>query len=139
MTTTPDTLKVPQTRDEVIKAIKAALERRSGKRWSVTGGRGTAYGWLRIDVPPKERTWHYRDTGQEDSRGRPIYEDYDDPTKPYGYMSPARRQELADLLGLENPVHCQGESIPASTAHYLEYLDRAETGRAEHRAEQYWD
>lgn len=133
------TLKVPQTRDEVIKAVKAALERRSGKRWSVTGGRGTAYGWLRLDAPPKERTWHRRDTGEKDLQGDPVLEWYNDPAKKFGYMSPARQRELADLLGLENPVHHQGENIPASTAYYLEYLDRAETGRAEHRAQPYWD
>jgi hypothetical protein len=45
------------TRNEVIKVIKAALKRRSGKEWSVTGGKGTAYGWLTIDAPPKRRTW----------------------------------------------------------------------------------
>lgn len=132
-------LKVPQTRAEVIKAIKAALERRSGMKWSVTGGRGTAYGWIKIDAPPKEKTWHHRDTGQEDHRGRTIYEDYEDATKSYGYMSPARRKLLGELLGLDNPVHCQGESIPSSGDYYREYLDRAETGRAEHNGKPYWD
>ena len=31
-------------RKETIKRIKTALERRSGKKWSVTGGQGTAWG-----------------------------------------------------------------------------------------------
>lgn len=131
-------VRVPSTREEVIKAIKAALERRSGKKWSVTGGRGTAYGWLHIDAPPKERTWHRRDTGAKDLQGDPVYEWYNDPTQKFGYTSPARRQELAALLG-KTDIHCQGENIPASTAYYMEYLDRAETGRAEHNATPYWD
>ena len=45
------------SRSETIKAIKQALQKRSGKQWSVTGGKGTAYGWLSIDAPPKRRTW----------------------------------------------------------------------------------
>jgi hypothetical protein len=42
---------------EAIKRIKTALKQRSGKEWSVTNSRGTAYGWLTIDAPPKRRTW----------------------------------------------------------------------------------
>ncbi len=34
-------------RDEAIKRIRAALKRRSGKLWSVTGGRGTSWGWIK--------------------------------------------------------------------------------------------
>lgn len=52
------------TRDETIKAIKAALKKRSGKDWSVTGGRGTAWGWIAITAPPKRRTWHIVQTGE---------------------------------------------------------------------------
>lgn len=44
-------------RNEVIKIIRENLKRRSGKAWSVTGGTGTAYGWIKIDAPPKRRTW----------------------------------------------------------------------------------
>jgi len=49
-------------RATAIKKIKAALERRSGKTWSVTGGRGTAYGWLSINAPPARRTWQWAQT-----------------------------------------------------------------------------
>ena len=41
-----------------IKAIRKSLKRRSGKPWSVTGGRGTAWGWITIDAPPSRRTMH---------------------------------------------------------------------------------
>lgn len=44
-------------RDTAIAEIRAALKRRSGKAWSVKGGRGTAYGWIEIDAPPRRRTW----------------------------------------------------------------------------------
>ncbi len=52
MTTTYDT-----DRDATIRRIKTALKKRSGKTWSVTGGKGTAYGWISIDAPPARRTW----------------------------------------------------------------------------------
>ena len=53
-------------------------------------------------------------------------------------MSPAERAELARLLGLER-VHTQGESIPASSAYYAEYIDRAEGRTPATFGTQYWD
>lgn len=50
------------TRNEVISEIKAALKRRSRKSWSVTGGRGTVYGWIRISAPPKRCIWKHVQT-----------------------------------------------------------------------------
>ena len=47
-------------RNETIKAIRKALRARSGKSWSVTGGRGTAWGWLTIDAPPARRIYGLR-------------------------------------------------------------------------------
>ena len=52
MTETPDT---HIDRAEVIKTIRAALRRRSGKNWSVRGDTGTAWGWIDISSPPARR------------------------------------------------------------------------------------
>jgi hypothetical protein len=41
-------------------------------------------------------------------------------------MTEADAKELGELLGLRGPVHHQGEQIPSSSAHYREYIDRAE-------------
>ncbi len=54
MTTTDKTI----DRDEAIARIRTALKRRSGKAWSVTGGRGTAWGWITVEAPPARRTKH---------------------------------------------------------------------------------
>jgi hypothetical protein len=124
-------------RDTAIARIKAALRRRSGKAWSVTGGRGTAWGWIHIDAPPARRTWQRFDTGGTDPTGRPHYADRDT-GRPGHNASPADRAELAALLGLET-VHLQGESIPASSAHYTEYVDRAEGRPPRVIAQPYWD
>lgn len=35
-------------RNATIAAIRSSLKQRSGKAWSVTGGRGTAWGWITI-------------------------------------------------------------------------------------------
>lgn len=49
-------------RDVAIKRIKTALKKRSGKDWSVKGGRGTAWGWIKIDAPPRRKTWDWVQT-----------------------------------------------------------------------------
>ncbi len=115
------------TRNETIQIIKKALKRRSGKTWSVTGGRGSDYGWITIDAPPSRRTWtghaeKERDTGQSG-----------------GHMSPNDRQELGILLGLGRPVHHQGHDIPASSDYYQEHIDRAEGRPPSVIGKPYWD
>jgi hypothetical protein len=101
-------------RNDVIAAIKAGLKARSGKSWSVTGGRGTAHGWIRICVP----------------KSKAIDE--------WGTMSDAQCRELAGLLGLER-VHCQGESIPADHNYRRVYLARSAGLTPTTTATPYWD
>lgn len=101
------------SRDETIQAIKAALKSRSTTKWSVTGGRGTAWGWISINVAPRARR--------------------------NGYMTAAHRVELRRLLSLDRVVHLQGESIPASSDYYNEYTARAEGREVTKRAQPYWD
>lgn len=125
-------------RSEAIRRIKAGLEWRSGKRWSVTGGHGTAWGWLTIDAPPSRRTWDNR----LKSGGKSGYpEDYEeaDTGEPGHFMSPGDREELGRLLGNGGPVHFQGRQVPASDDHWREYIDRAEGRTPAKVAEAYWD
>lgn len=100
-------------RNEVIACIRTALRKRSGKAWSVTGGRGTAYGWITISAPPARRI-------------------------EFGYMSETDRTELAALLGID-AVHQQGEQVPASSDYYREYIDRAEGRAPSVFGRPYWD
>jgi len=61
------------TRDSAIERIRAALKRRSGKLWSVKGGRGTGWGWITIDAPPARQTWSHRlKAGAAGREDRPI-------------------------------------------------------------------
>lgn len=123
-------------RDEAIRRIRAGLRERTGRRWSVTGGRGTAWGWLTIDTPPAERTWRWRlPAGLPDEPDN--YEVYDS-SQVGGHMSPAAREELAQALGLRS-VGWQGESIPSSSDHYREYVDRAEGREPSVIGRPYWD
>ena len=87
------------SRNAVIARLKTALRARSGRAWSVTGGRGTTYGWITIDTVPSRR-------GDLTIRA-------------------ADQRELANMLGLDG-VHHQGVSIAASHDYYREYIDRAE-------------
>jgi hypothetical protein len=103
-------------RNETIKAIKANLQRRSNKTWSVVGGKGTAYSWITISAPPKR-------------------------LDEYGYMTLADRQELSELLSKTNGdlVHRQGEMIPGANDYYQEYLDRSAGITPTSIGKPYWD
>jgi hypothetical protein len=114
------------SRNTVIRQIKVALERRSGKPWSVTGGRGPAYGWITIDAPPRRRVWDFEGT-QRVEAGRT------------GYASLSDRRDLATLLGLQGFVHAQGQMIPAGHDYYREFLDRAEGRPPRVHGTPYWD
>ena len=101
-------------RADVIAALKLALKRRSDRAWSVTGGRGTAWGWITIMCPPKRGTW----------------------------MGDSDLAELRRLFGddHENSIHPQGISIPASYDYRRTFLCRAMFGHAgPFTAEPYWD
>ena len=112
-------------RNETIKKIRDALKKRSGKSWSVTGGRGTGYGRITIDALPARRTRHYRLKGGALDIPE-NYESYED-GNPGGYITESDRQELKTLLGLDT-IHDQGEHIPGQNDFYQEYIDRAERG-----------
>lgn len=124
-------------RDATIARIRTALRRRSGKAWSVTGGRGTAWGWIRVDAPPVRRTWfYYLPDGQIDQPGNYLEHDTGNPT---GHMGPDERAELGSLLGLDGPVHHQGHRIPASSDYYTEAVDRAEGRVPSVIGQPYWE
>jgi len=124
-------------RNDTIKEIKRALKKRSGKPWSVTGGRGTAWGWITIDAPPKRRTEH---AVKKDGRltDRPEDYEYRDTGETGGHMTLADREELAKLLGLES-VHFQGVSIPASGDYWQEHVDRSHGKHPAKVGVPYWD
>lgn len=126
-------------RDDTIRRIRTALQRRSGKSWSVTGGRGTAWGWITIDAPPARRTWGNR--LKPDASPAQLPEDYEeyDTGEPGRCTSPADRAELGRLLDLGGPCHSQGVKVAASSDYYREYTDRAEGRTPAKVAQPYWD
>jgi hypothetical protein len=99
-------------RDEAIKRIRAGLKKRSGKSWSVRGGRGTTWGWIAIISPP---SWQ----------------------KYPGSMTDDECIELSGLLGTE--AHFQGVDVPASDDYRQEYVDRAEGRAPTVYGRPYWD
>lgn len=107
-----ETTETDLNRDTAIKTIRDSLKTRSGKVWSVTGGKGTAWGWITITAPPARRG-------------------------DFGYMSDADRTELAELLGTD--VHCQGVLVPASNDYRREFIDRAAGREPAVIAAPYWD
>ncbi len=102
------------TRDDTIKTVRAALRRRSGQSWSVTGGKGTAWGWIKITSPPRCHD-------------------------AYGAMSEADQALLGELLGLDGLAHHQGVDVPAGTAYRIEMIARAEGRAPSTYGTPYWD
>ena len=86
-------------RAETIKVIRSALRQRSGKTWSVTGGRGTAWGWLTITAPPARRAG--------------------------SSMTVEDQTELAGLLGVPFGLAGGGVMVAASHDHWRGCVDRA--------------
>jgi hypothetical protein len=126
-------------RGEVIRAIRTALKRRSGKTWSVTGGRGTAWGWLRIDAPKARRTGKFVKVGTDDF-GNDTFALIDTgEAREFGYMTPDDQRELTELLGLGQLVHHQGHQVASSNGHWIEAIARAEGRNPSTYGVQYWD
>lgn len=125
-------------RDDTIREIRAALKRRSGKTWSVTGGRGTSYGWITITAPPARRTWRNRLIAGMAGDLPADFERVDTGITGRG-MSDADRAELAELLGLEPHETRDGVTIPAGTDYRREYLDRADGREPSVYGRPYWD
>ena len=124
-------------RAEALRRIKTGLQKRSGKTWSVTGGRGTAWGWLKIDAPPARQTAETRQKPGTRGLTRDDYEEVD-LGHPGGHMTYADRVHLEALLSLEN-IYPQGVSIMASNDAYEEYVARAEGRPVTKIAQPYWD
>lgn len=138
------------SRNEAIAEIKRALRERSGKTWSVTGGRGTAWGWITISAPPSRRgcaeqhRFATAETCGDCGADRQFVADYScsahvcDSRCYGGYIVPAERVELAALLGLAH-VHPQGVNIAAGSDYRAEYVARARGEAPTVRGQQYWD
>jgi hypothetical protein len=126
-------------RDAVIVAIRKALKVRSGKPWSVTGGRGTAWGWITVETPPARRTQRCRLKAGAVTNWPDDYEVYDS-GEPGGGMLVGDAAELAALLGIEAHQCRQHWSIPAQRDFQRVALCRAMHGHAGgFTAEANWD
>lgn len=102
------------SRPDAIATVKASLRARSGYSWSVTGGKGTAWGWLRVNVAPKDQAQ-------------------------FSCMAEVDQVWLALLLGHDYPIHQQGESIANSGGHYKQLIAQAAGYNPTVFGEQYWD
>jgi hypothetical protein len=117
-------------RNEAIKRIRIALKKRTGKSWSVTGGRGTAWGWITVQAPPKRRVDHEQSsTWDRTQPDKPLFTEIGPPPGENGlYTSLEDCEELAEIFSLDKPhIHMQSLSISPDNNEYYVYL--AENGR----------
>lgn len=121
----------PLSREDAIKRIRNGLRARTGRSWSVTGGRGTSYSWLTIDAPPKRRTCDADGAPAPETRTRSgqVAE---------RYMCAADREALARALA-KDWIHPQGESVPPGAGCREEYIDRAEGRPPSRECQRDWD
>jgi len=118
-------------RAETTKRIKRALKERTGRTWSVTGGRGTGWGWLKITSPKGRRVNHAISPKYADNPHiYPAPPDFlldvaPDEGEIGWYMSKEDRAILQEALGLLNVSY---QHISISPEEWDWYLDRAENG-----------
>lgn len=119
-------------RPEAIKRIKKALKEITGRTWSVTGGRGTAWGWLTIAAPPRRRIghtpnpkWKHWEPGTKE----PAY--FENPDAPKGerwYTSGDDGQTLGDIFDKSHGHWHQGISVSPDSREYYVLLAEEKAG-----------
>jgi hypothetical protein len=107
------TLKLPGIgREQALIQLRHALSRRTKSKFSVTGGSGTAWGWIGISLRPS---------------------DYDKLTPD---QQKAKLRELNELFDRQG---ASSISVPASSEHYREYIRRALGEKNVPATPAYWD
>jgi hypothetical protein len=99
-------------RNDTIAALRTELKNRTGQAWSVIGGTGTAWGWIKVTAPPKRR-------------------------EGFSQMSAADVATLEGVFG--ERIHEQGLSIPDSSDYRRNYLDAVRGLAVTNPARPYWD
>lgn len=117
-------------RDVAIKRIRKALKKKTGKSWSVTGGRGTGWGWIDVQAPPRRRINHapnpaYINDHETPDMPRHIVVQPPPNTKGW-YTSDTERKQLTRAFGLTHIVHYQGLMISPDKREF--YVSRVENG-----------
>jgi hypothetical protein len=106
----PAVAKPSNDRNDTIATIKANLKAR-GFSYSVTGGRGTAWGWIHIDLMPKM----FKSNEQ---------------------IIKAERVRMNEAFGLNGASDI---SVPSSSAYYREYIERSAGKVPSVLGKPYWD
>jgi hypothetical protein len=130
------------TRNEATKRIRKALKEKTGRVWSVTGGRGTGYGWVRIQAAKKDRVAHRQNPGYKGwmtisqcvmETGKPPWIEFvSDDKAENQYTSDADCELLTRIFQTPYKHHYQGLSIkPGATELYVQRVEAWEPGGKE--------
>ena len=141
-----DLREIANDRSATIREIRDALRRRTGRSWSVTGGRGTGAAWLHIDAPPARRecdSHGFRVLSGKDYRSRfwrgPASAVEPEESGTFGYTCADDRRVLGEALGLGRPTHAQGQQVPPGPGCREEYIDRANGRKPSRGCTRDWD
>jgi hypothetical protein len=127
---------IGQDRDATIKALRVALKAKTGRAWSVTGGRGTAWGWITITAPAARRTYtRVLKEGAEEFR--PESYEWVNTGEPDRSMSP---EDSATLSAIFGDCHHQGIKVDPRGKDYERHLALAIHGEdLGFKSESHWD
>lgn len=113
--------------NEVTKRIKAALKRKTGKTWSVTGGRGTGWDWITVQAPKSRRISCRENPDYVDPWETPNEQRYFEYRRKDGknrFTSREDCEELALAFGFRKPVLYGGLQIPPQKReHFLRLVE----------------
>ena len=116
-------------RPDSIARIRAALKAKTGRNWSVSYGRGTASGWMRVQAQPRDRVCRDDNPAYDWQNPKPeipaSLERKPEPGEIGYYTSLSDCKIIAAAFGLNRPVHFQGLSIsPDERGWYLAQVEK---------------
>lgn len=121
------------TRKETIRRIRAALKRKTGKSWTVRGGRGTGWGWIRVESPPRRRVCHETvgDPRDPDFLNKPYEERFREVAPALGktaYSTPlAEAREIAAAFGDGHKRRVGDQGMTISPDEWEVYVEMVES------------
>lgn len=115
-------------RADAVKRLKKALRTITGKTWSVSGARGTAWGWIDIQAPKSRRVGHTPNPAwkhwEMDTQEPPFFENPDAPKDERWYTNLADEAVLRDIFDMTGFYIHQGMSVPPDSREW--YVLKAE-------------
>lgn len=91
----------PDGRGETVAQLRRLLKARTGRTWSVTGGRGTAWSYITIQAPPARAT-NEEARAEDGETLRAIFHPHSSLPSSSVVILPGRRDRAAAIAAVRN-------------------------------------